>query len=297
FIRDATMAGGGFWAISKGLDNLVSNVEAAPSFEMVVAKGSSPMALVEAAIKELGGMKSFISKGDIVVIKPNIGWDRTPEQAANTNPDVVAGLIKLCFDAGAKKVKVFDRTVNDPRRCYVQSGIEQVAKKYGADLHYVDEKRFKEVNIKDGQVLKSWPLYVDILEADKVINVPIAKHHSLSKLTMAMKNWMGVMGGSRRHIHQKLDESLADLSLAIKPTLTVLDAIRILTANGPQGGSLADVKKMDTIVVSRDQVAVDSFGATLFGMKGSDLGYVKIADQYGLGKMDLTKGNIKRINV
>lgn len=297
FIRNASMVGLGLWGLSKGMDSFIKNVEAAPAFEMVVAKGNSPMALVESAIKELGGINSFISRGDIVVIKPNIGWDRTPEQAANTNPDVVAGLIKLCFDAGAKKVKVFDRTVNDPRRCYVQSGIEQVAKKYGAELHYVDEKRFKEVSIKGGQVLKSWPLYVDILETDKIINVPIAKHHSLSKLTMAMKNWMGVMGGSRRHIHQKLDESLADLSLAIKPTLTVLDAVRILTANGPQGGSLADVKKLDTIVVSRDQVAVDSFGATLFGMKGSDLGYVKIADQYGIGKMDLSKAVIKRINV
>ncbi|HIJ60790.1 MAG TPA: DUF362 domain-containing protein [Nitrospirae bacterium] len=296
FLRDASMAGVGFWAMSKGLDKLITNAEATTAFEMVIAKGSSPAALVESSIKELGGMKQFISKGDVVVVKPNIAWDRTPEQAANTNPEVVGALVKLCFDAGAKKVKVFDRTVNDPRRCYVQSGIEQAVKRYGGELHYVDEKRFKDVTIK-GQVLKSWPLYIDLLEADKVINVPIAKHHSLSKLTMAMKNWMGVMGGSRRHIHQKLDESLVDLSLVIKPTLTVLDAVRILTANGPQGGSLSDVKKMDTIIVSRDQVAVDSFGATLFGMKGSDLGYVKIADQFGLGIMDLSKGSIKRISV
>jgi uncharacterized protein (DUF362 family) len=130
-----------------------------------------------------------------------------------------------------------------------------------------------------------------------VINIPIAKHHGLAKLTMSMKNWMGVMGGSRRQIHQKLDESLVDLSTKIKPTLTILDAVRILTANGPQGGSLADVKKLDTIIVGVDQVAIDSYGATLFGMKGSDLGYVTLGHQIGLGQMDLSKLHIKKLQV
>jgi uncharacterized protein (DUF362 family) len=149
----------------------------------------------------------------------------------------------------------------------------------------------------NGEALKEWSLYTEVFEADKVINIPIAKHHGLAKLTMSMKNWMGVMGGSRDRIHQKLDQSLVDLSMAIKPTLTILDAVRILTANGPQGGSLSDVKKLDTVVVGSDQVAVDSFGATLFGMKGSDLGYVRLAAQAGLGTMDLSKVDIKRINV
>jgi uncharacterized protein (DUF362 family) len=202
----------------------------------------------------------------------------------------------MCYEAGAKKVKVFDRPVNDPRRCYVQSGIADAAKAAGADVSYVDERKFKEMNIK-GEALKSWPLYTEVFEADKVINIPIAKHHGLAKLTMSMKNWMGVMGGSRRTIHQRLDESLVDLSMAIKPTLTILDAVRILMANGPQGGSLSDVKKMDTVIVGVDQVAVDSFGATLFGMKGSDLEYVKIADKYGLGTMDISKLKVKRINI
>ncbi len=295
FLRAASVVGLNF-VFSGGSEIFSSEAEAAVPFEMVVAKGSSPKKLVESAVKELGGMNRFVSKGDVVVIKPNIGWDRTPEQAANTNPEVVAALVRLCFESGAKKVKVFDRPVNDPRRCYVQSGIEPAVKALGAEIYYMDDKKYKEISLK-GDVLKSWPLYVDIFEADKIINVPIAKHHSLSRLTMAMKNWMGVMGGSRRHIHQRLDESLVDLSRAIKPTLTVLDAVRILTANGPQGGSLADVKRLDTIVMSPDQVAVDSYGATLFGMKGSDLGYVKIAAQQGLGVMDLTKGSIKRITL
>jgi len=280
----------------QGLHRVAEAVESSTRPDLVVVHGASPEKIVKAALDALGGIKKFISRGDIVVIKPNIGWDRTPEQAGNTNPEVVAAVVKLCFEAGAKKVKVFDRPVNDPRRCYVQSGIAPAVSALGAEADYVDDRKFKDMAI-NGQALKSWPLYTDIFEADKVINIPIAKHHGLAKLTMSMKNWMGVMGGSRRQIHQKLDESLVDLSLKIKPTLTILDAVRILTANGPQGGSLADVKKLDTIIVGVDQVAIDSYGATLFGMKGSDLGYVTLGHKIGLGQMDLSKLHIKKLQV
>ena len=280
----------------QGLHRVAEAVESSTRPDLVVAHGASPEKIVKAALDALGGIKKFISRGDIVVIKPNIGWDRTPEQAGNTNPEVVAAVVKLCFEAGARKVKVFDRPVNDPRRCYVQSGIAPAVSALGAEADYVDDRKFKDMAI-NGQALKSWPLYTDLFEADKVINIPIAKHHGLAKLTMSMKNWMGVMGGSRRQIHQKLDESLVDLSTKIKPTLTILDAVRILTANGPQGGSLADVKKLDTIIVGVDQVAIDSYGATLFGMKGSDLGYVTLGHQIGLGQMDLSKLHIKKLQV
>jgi len=280
----------------RGLDRIAEAAEASTRPDLAVAHGAPPEQLVKAAIDALGGIKKFISWGDIVVIKPNMGWDRTPEQAGNTNPEVVAAVVKLCFEAGAKKVKVFDRPVNDPRRCYVQSGIAPAVQALGAEADYMDERKFRDMEIKGG-ALTSWPLYSDIFEADKVINIPIAKHHGLAKLTMSMKNWMGVMGGSRRQIHQKLDESLVDLSTKIKPTLTILDAVRILTANGPQGGSLADVKKLDTVIAGVDQVAIDSYGATLFGMKGSDLGYVTLAHKRGLGQMDLSKLKIRKIQV
>ncbi|MGC1456002.1 MAG: DUF362 domain-containing protein [Nitrospirota bacterium] len=295
FIKLAALTGAGF-SLPNGLNALAEAAEKTAGPDLVVAHGASPEKIVMAALDAMGGIRKFISRGDIVVIKPNIGWDRTPEQAGNTNPEVVAAVVKLCFEAGAKKVKVFDRPVNDPRRCYVQSGIVSAAKAVGADVDYMDERKFKDMDIRGG-ALKSWPLYTDVFEADKVINIPIAKHHSLAKLTLSMKNWMGVMGGSRRQIHQKLDESLVDLSMKIKPTLTILDAVRILTANGPQGGSLADVKKLDTIIVGVDPVAIDSYGATLFGMKGSDLGYVTIGHKLGLGQMDLNKLKIKKIQV
>ena len=295
FLKLAAVGGAGL-SMPQGLRRVAEAVESTTRPDLVVVHGASPEKIVRAAFDALGGIKKFISRGDIVVIKPNIGWDRTPEQAGNTNPEVVAAVVKLCFEAGARKVKVFDRTVNDPRRCYVQSGIAPAVSALGAEADYVDDRKFKDMAI-NGQALKSWPLYTDIFEADKVINIPIAKHHGLAKLTMSMKNWMGVMGGSRRQIHQKLDESLVDLSTKIKPTLTILDAVRILTANGPQGGSLADVKKLDTIIVGVDQVAIDSYGATLFGMKGSDLGYVTLGHKLGLGQMDLSKLHIKNLQV
>lgn len=264
--------------------------------KLAVATGSSPSEITKAAINAFGGIRKFISRDDIVVVKPNMAWDRLPEQAANTNPEVVAAIVRLCYEAGAKKVKVFDRTVNDARRCYAQSGIAEAARSVGAAVSYMDDRKFKDMKI-GGEAIREWPLYQEIIEADKVINVPIAKHHGLAKITMSMKNWMGVMGGDRSRIHQKLDRSLVDLSLVIKPTLTVLDAVRILTANGPQGGSLADVRKLNTVIVGTDQVAVDAYGATLFGIKGRDLGYVRMAAEAGLGTMDLSKVNIIKIDV
>ena len=295
FVKLTALTGIGM-TMPAGLDLLAGAVEAATPPDLAVVHGDSPARIVKAAIDAMGGIGKFISRGDIVVIKPNIGWDRTPEQAGDTNPEVVATVVKLCFEAGAKKVRVFDRPVNDPRRCYVQSGIAPAAGALGADVGYVDERKFKDMDIK-GETLKSWPLYTEIFEADKVINIPIAKHHGLAKLTMSMKNWMGIMGGLRRQIHQKLDASLVDLSTKVKPTLTILDAVRILTANGPQGGNLADVRKLDTVIVGVDQVAIDSYGATLFGMKGSDLGYVTLGHKMGLGQMNLERLKIKKINI
>jgi uncharacterized protein (DUF362 family) len=296
FLKYSAIAGCGLF-LGERLD-LITPAEAAEGYDLVAARGAGKSAsfITKAAVDAFGGMKRFISRGDVVVIKPNIGWDRTPEQAANTNPEVVATIVKLCFEAGAKKVKVFDRSVNDPRRCYKQSGISDAVSSLGAEVSFIDDRRFKDVSIK-GQVLTSWPLYADVLEADKIINIPVAKHHGLAKLTMSMKNWMGIMGGQRGRIHQKIGECLSDICLVVKPALTVLDAVRVLTANGPQGGSLSDVKRLDTVIVGIDQVGIDSYGATLFGMKGSDLSYVKAGAAAGLGVMDLSRLKIKKLNV
>jgi uncharacterized protein (DUF362 family) len=266
------------------------------AIDLVKVRGGVPRELVQSALNNLGQMKRFVSRGDVVVVKPNIGWDRIPEQAANTNPELVEAVVRMCIDAGAKKVKVFDRPCDDPRRCYVQSGIENAVKTAGGEIYHVEERKFKKVTI-GGEILKSWEIYSDILEADKVINIPVAKHHSLTRVTLALKNWMGVMGGNRSLIHQKIDQCLADLTLIIKPTLTILDATRMLIRNGPSGGNLHDVKKMDIVIAGVDQVAVDSLGASLFGIKGEELGYLTIAEKLGQGTIDYKRLNFKSIEL
>ena len=262
--------------------------------DLVISKGTSPAQITEAALQALGGMPRFVSRGDIVLVKPNIGWDRTPEQAANTNPEVVATLVRLCLEAGAKEVKVFDHPCEDPRRCYVNSGIMEAAKEAGATVNYIDERRFRKMEIK-GEALKTWKVYQEAVEVDKVINVPILKHHSLARLTMGMKNLMGLVGGNRSRIHWHLDQAIVDLTDFFKPTLVVLDAIRILTANGPQGGSLKYVKRLNTVAAGDDSVAIDAIGATIFGLEPEEMEHLHIAAQRGLGRMDLGKLRIKEV--
>jgi len=265
--------------------------------DLAIAQGDDPKGLVYAAIAAIGGMERFVRRGDIVVVKPNIAWNRTPEQAANTNPAVVEAVVELCLNAGAKKVKVFDRTVNQPQITYRRSGIAEAVRRAGGSISYVNERRFKETAIPQGVLLKSWSMYTEALDADVFINVPIAKHHSTSRLTMAMKNIMGILGGDRGDLHPNIDQKLADLNTRIKSDLIILDAYRILTANGPNGGTLRDVKKVGQVIVGTDPVAVDSYGATLFGLRGEDLGFVRIGHQMGLGEMNLDKLNIHKVNL
>ena len=295
FLKSAA-ATGAVLAFAPGLNPLAGPLEAAAAPDLCAVRGRVPADSVRAALDGLGGIRRFVSRGDIVVVKPNIGWDRTPEYAATTNPEVVSAVVRLCLEAGAKRVKVFDHTVADARRCYRQSGIADAAAAAGAEVSFIDDRKFKETQIKGG-TLKSWPLYTEALEADRFINLPIAKVHGTSTLTLGMKNLMGVMGGWRSRIHQRIDESLVDVAAFVKPALVILDAVRILTDNGPQGGDLKDVKRLNMVVAGRDQVAVDAFGATLFGLKPAELGFVRLGQQAGLGQMNLEKLTIRRIDL
>ena len=255
---------------------------------LVAVEGESPAAITREAIAALGGMKRFVGKGDKVVIKPNIGWDRTPEMAACTNPEVVKTLVELVLDAGAKKAIVIDNTTNQAKRCYVRSGIQEAVKQAGGDMLFVDDYRVKKTALK-GAWLKEWDVLLDVVEADKIINVPIAKHHSLCRLTMGMKNWLGAIGGARNQLHQDLDKAVVDLAAFFKPELTVLDAYRILVRNGPQGGRLSDTQLMKTVVAGTDPVAVDAMGATFFEVAPRELPYLGLARERGLGEFDLGK--------
>jgi uncharacterized protein (DUF362 family) len=262
--------------------------------DIVISKGTSPVLITEAAIRALGGMSRFVSRGDVVLVKPNMAFDRKPELAATTNPEVVATLVRLCLEAGAKEVKVFDNPMEDPRRAYVSSGIMAAAKGAGATVSYMDERRFRQMDLK-GEVLKSWEVYQEAMEVDKVINCPILKQHTTARLTMGMKNLMGLIGGDRARIHWHLEQAIVDLAAFFKPTLVVLDAIRILTANGPQGGSLKYVKQLNTVAAGTDQVAIDAMGARLFGLRPAEMAHLPIAAKRGLGRMDLTKLRIKEV--
>lgn len=273
-----------------------TSAHAAEAPVLAVAKNGLPDVMVRAAMAKLGGMGAFVSRGDVVVVKPNIGWDRKPEQAANTHPEVVKSIVAMCLDAGAKQVRVMDRTCNDPRRCYRRSGIQDAVLSLDnpdATIEYMDERKFVDVPLKDPQgSLKSWTFHRDLLEADKVINVPIAKHHNATRLTMSLKNIMGILGGNRGNIHHSLDMNIAELNAVFKFHLVVMDAVRVLTANGPQGGRLRDVREENTIVAGVDPVSVDAYGATLFGITASDVPHVVYAAQLGLGEMDLSKINV-----
>lgn len=267
--------------------------ERSPESHIVVAEGNDPYAMTLAALAGLGGMEKFVKRGDIVVVKPNMAFNRAPEQAANTNPEVVKAIVESCLEAGAGVVKVFDRTVNPQRMVYDRSGIALAARKAGARVSFIDKRKFQEKQIPQGKSIKSWPIYKEALEADVFINVPIAKQHSLVRLTLGMKNIMGVLGGNRGTLHQEIDQNLADLNTVIPIHLTVMDAYRILIANGPTGGRLEDVKLTGKVIAGTDRVAVDAYATGLFGLKPEDIGYIKAAYEMGLGEMDIAKMKIE----
>ena len=257
-----------------------------------LASGTIPGENVRRAVGALGGMKSFVTRGDVVVLKPNIGWDRTPEQAANTSPEVVVALAEMCLSAGAKEVRVFDRTCNEPRRCYANSGIqaavEAFAKRHGASdaarVYHVEERKFRRTSIPGALALKEWDLYRDALEADRIVNVPVAKHHSLATVTLGLKNMMGIMGGNRGQIHFNLSDCLVDLHRRVPTHLTVVDATRVLLRNGPSGGDPADVRAAGKVFASADVVAVDVVAAEkVFGWKARDVAHIQKALDSGLG--------------
>ena len=251
--------------------------------EMAVIQGEDPEQLARTAIEELGGIHRFVSRADIVLVKPNIGWDRTPEQAANTNPKIVAEIVRQCWNAGAKRVIVTDVSCNDPRRCFQRSGIAGASQREGAEVILPDPVKFKDVDLQ-GEVLRAWPVLDPFLNADKIINVPIAKHHSLTGTTLGMKNWYGILGGPRHQLHQKIHESLVDLADFMRPTLTIIDCYRVLIRNGPTGGNLEDVLLKKTLAAGTDPVALDAYVAKAYwNLEVSSLPYLKIASQRGLG--------------
>ena len=251
------------------------------------------------AIAAIGGIERFVKKGNDVIIKPNVCTAYYPfEYAATTNPEVVAALVQLCLEAGAKRVRVMDFPFGGtPQASYDKSGIAAAVKAAGGTIETMSNMKYRDVQIPEGKRLKQWKVYGDILDADVVINVPIAKHHSSATLDAGHEESDGRGARPQRHALRGLHQSIADINTVVRPQLTVVDAIRILTNNGPTGGNLNDVKKLDTVIASADIVAADAFATTLFNMKPTDIDYIRFGDEMGLGKMDLKSFQIEQVTV
>ena len=264
---------------------------------LAVARGADPAAITKAAIASLGGMERFVQSGDDVIVKPNICVAyHPPEYAATTNPTVVATLVELCLGGGARRVRVMDTPFGGtPESAYAVSGIADAMRAAGGEMEVMSPVKFVKTAIPEGRDLTEWEVYQDVLEADVLINVPIAKDHNLARLSLGIKNLLGVITKPNQ-MHSNLGQRAADLVSLIRPTLTVVDAVRILTAGGPTGGSLNYVQQADTVIASHDFVAADAYAATLFDMTGADIAYVKAAADMGLGTLDLG-GKVKELSV
>jgi len=262
--------------------------------KVTLARRDDPRMALQAALEGIGGIGRFVKSGERVTIKPNIGWDRTPAQAANTHPDLVAEMVRLCLGAGAAEVIVTDISCNDPRRCFLRSGIRDAAEQAGAKVILPVDEDYIEVDI-GGQVLTRWPVLKYFVQTDRLINMPIVKQHSLTRCTIGLKNLFGIIGGRRNQLHQQIDQSLVDLATFCKSTLTVVDATRVLFRDGPTGGSLDDVAIENTVMCSTDPVAADSRAAEFLGLTGDKVEHIVLAGQAGLGQIDYRAAGYREI--
>ncbi len=263
--------------------------------------GSGPDDLFNRGIEHLGGINRFVKRGSTVLVKPNIGWDRTPEFGANTNPDLIKTIVESCRKAGAAKVYVFDHTCDHWKNTYKNSGIEDSVKAAGGEMIPANSKSYyREVAIPGGVTLKKALVHRVYLDADTVINVPVLKHHSSTMITAAMKNLMGVIWDRYSWHRMGLHQCIADFAALRKPDLVVIDAYNVMTRNGPRGYSKSDLVEYKYLFISADQVAADAAGAMVLAQTSGiktprDIGHIRIAEKAGLGSADLDSLNIKRI--
>jgi uncharacterized protein (DUF362 family) len=253
---------------------------------IVIAHGADPALTVKAAIGRMGGMGRFVGPDDLVVVKPNIGFDRVPDQAANTHPEVVAEVARLCLKERPRRVIVCDCPVAESRRAFERSGIMRAALEVGAEVVLPEESSYHTVEISER--LGTWDVLEPFVVATKIINVPVAKHHNLTDTTAGMKNWIGITGKLRVMFHNDLDRSIAELAALMRPTLTVVDASRVLMETGPSGGSLGAVKQVGAVAVGVDPVALDAWAYSLWGTGPQDLPHLfHLVEGMGLGQADL----------
>ncbi len=263
--------------------------------QVVLAHNENHIAALRASLDAIGGIKRFIRPGERVVVKPNVGWDRTPEQGANTNPILVAEMVRQCLGAGAAEVIVTDVTCNFAPRCFIRSGIREAAESAGGIVMLPQDEDYLRVDL-GGQLLTVWPVLRHFLEADRLINMPVVKNHSLSSCTIGLKNLYGILGGRRNQLHQEIDQSIVDLANFCRPTLTVVDATRVMSHGGPTGGSLDNVTVKNAVICATDPVAADARGAEFIDVDPFRVGHLILAHKNGLGEIDYRAEGYKEIS-
>ena len=267
-------------------------------YDLVAVKGGEPDLMFDKAIEAMGSTNRFVKRGQTVVLKPNIGWDTSPERAANTNPKLVNRIVEHCFNAGAKDVYVFDNTCDNWTRCYSNSGIERAAKDAGAKVVTGNsESYYQNISFDKGKSITSAKVHELILESDVFINVPVLKHHSSARVTISMKNLMGIVWDRRFWHRNDLHQCIAEFPLFRMPDLNVIDAYSVMKRNGPRGVSQDDLVPLKSLIISQDIVAADAAAAMVFGSKPEDIPYIKIAHEMKVGNMNLDQLSIKRIKV
>jgi len=283
--------------LSSGFMFKSGSLIAAERPDLVAVKNGEPAVLFDKAIESMGGMGKFVSPNQTVVVKPNIGWQRGPDTGANTNPDLVRRIVEHIVQAGAKKVYVFDNAVDWPEGCYRESGIEDAVKKAGGVMAPGDrEKYYQTIQIPGAKRLKQTKVHELILESDVYINVPVLKSHFSTGLTLSMKNQMGIVY-DRNYFHgNNLHQCIADLTLSVKPDLSIMDAYRVTLRGGPQRARKQDLALMKSLLVSTDMVALDAASTKLFGKDPKSISYIHQADQLKTGTMNLNTLTIKKIN-
>jgi len=305
FIKTAAIGGvaGAFGMQAKAFAENNNAPEVQSAYDLVAVMGGEPEVMYARAIESLGGIRQFVKSGSRVIVKPNIGWDRAPEFAANTNPELVVAVIKDCLAAGAREVGVFDNTCDEWRPCYKNSGIEDAVVAAGGKILYGHEERYyRTVNIPAAKRLKTCKIHEAILDYDVWINIPVLKNHGGTRMTIAMKNYMGIVW-DRRYMHSNdLQQCIADITLiAKKPVLTIVDAYRIITQNGPKGRSLADVQTPKALFMGTDLVAIDTAAVRFFSQyqttRLEDVGHIIIGNEMKIGTTDIDNLRINRIRI
>lgn len=270
--------------------------------DLIVAKGS-PVDSLKAAIKQMGGMSTVVKPGNRVLIKPNMSWASKPEMASNTNPLIVKELAVMCKEAGASSIVITDYTLQDPQSCLLNAGIQDACKDIpGVSVTTANsDALYKDTEFSNAVTMKKNGVNKEALSADILIAVPIAKTHSATGVSLSMKGMMGLVWDRRTMHMSNLSSSIVDMCMKdLKADLTVIDASRVLSTNGP--GGPGNVLVENTVIVSRDMVAADAYAISAFEWYGKkyepkQVEHIRLASERGLGRMDLENMTIKKLTV